>query len=410
LIDKVLQHKNREVREIVEGGALYDNVAREVRGRKVRIGDQWLADFASCNYLGFDLRPEVISAILPEVERWGTHPSWARMCCSPELYEQVENELAQLLGTETTLLLPTISLIAVGLIPAISCPGAVIFADKSVHKVNHDGCRLARDQGATLQSFRNEDLDALGQALLAHADAPVRLIVVDGVLSVTGRTPDLPRLVELARKHDAIVYIDDAHGFGILGEQPSAERPYGLRGNGVVRHFNLGYDNVLYVAGLSKAYSSLGAFVACSAKLKHYLKCTVTSYLVSGPVPTAALATALAGLRLNALEGDQLRDTIFAYTTAIGAAYRAQGIQTDNDHGFPIVSAYVGSNERVRRGGQLLFERGIQLTLQGYPLVPRGRGVLRATPTAANTWSEVEQLTTAMTQVHHLLAAEAPHE
>ncbi|HXK18106.1 MAG TPA: pyridoxal phosphate-dependent aminotransferase family protein [Polyangiaceae bacterium] len=406
LIDSVLEHKNREVREIVENGALYDNVAREVRGRTLRVGDKWLVDFASCNYLGFDLRPEIIASILPEVERWGTHPSWARMCCSPELYELVEQELAALLGVETTLLLPTISLVAVGLIPAITGPGAVIFADKSVHKVNHDGCRLARDQGAKLESFRNDELEGLERALTEHAAAPVRLIVIDGVLSVTGRTPDLPRVVELAKQHDAIVYIDDAHGFGILGEAPSPERPYGRRGNGVVRHFGLSYDNVLYVAGLSKAYSSLGAFVACSKRLKHYLKCTVTSYLVSGPVPTAALATALAGLRLNALEGDQLRDKIYAYATAIRDAYRRSGIETDNDHGFPIVSAYVGSNERVLRGGQLLFQRGIQLTLQGYPLVPRGRGVLRATPTAANTWSEVEQLTRAMAEVHELLQAE----
>lgn len=406
LIDGVLQHKNRDVREIVEGGALYDNVARRVQGRQVLVGDKWLADFASCNYLGFDLRPEIVQAILPEVERWGTHPSWARMCCSPELYEQLEAELAALLGVETTLLLPTISLIAVGLIPAITCPGAVIFADKSVHKVNHDGCRLARDQGAKLVSFRNETLDELEQALVAHAEAPVRLIVIDGVLSVTGRTPNLPKVVELARTHDAIVYVDDAHGFGILGERPTSARPYGQRGNGVIRHFDLGYDNVLYVSGLSKAYSSLGAFVACSKRLKHFLKCTVTSYLVSGPVPTAALATALAGLRLNALEGDALRDRIHAYASAIRDAYRASDIETDQDHGFPIVSAYVGSNERVRRGGQLLFERGIQLTLQGYPLVPRGRGVLRATPTAANTWAEVEQLTTAMSEVQRLLEAE----
>jgi 8-amino-7-oxononanoate synthase len=406
LIERVLLQKNREVRDLVERAALYDTIATEVRGRKVRIGGRWLADFASCNYLGFDLRAEVMSAIMPEVERWGTHPSWARMCCSPELYEVVEQELAMLLGVETTLLLPTISLIAVGLIPAVTCPGAAIFADRFVHKVNHDGCRIARDLGASLEGFRHDDLDALDRALARRADAPTRLIVIDGVLSVTGRTPDLRAVVEIARRRDAIVYVDDAHGFGILGESPTSERPYGVRGNGVIRHLDIGYDNVLYVAGLSKAYSSLGAFVACSRKLKAHLKCTVTSYLVSGPVPTASLATALAGLRLNAAEGDALRDTLYAYTCAIRSAYRERGISTDNDNGFPIVSAYVGSNDNVARGGRLLYERGVNVTLQGYPLVPRGRGVLRATPTAANTWGEIEQLVAAVTEAHDILRSE----
>ncbi|HYO65768.1 MAG TPA: aminotransferase class I/II-fold pyridoxal phosphate-dependent enzyme [Archangium sp.] len=104
----------------------------------------------------------------------------------------------------------------------------------------------------------------------------------------------------IARAHDAIVYVDDAHGFGVLGESPSPEHPYGRKGNGVIRHLGLTYDNVLYVSGLSKAYSSLAAFIGCPRKLKPFLKCNVTSYLVSGPVPTASLATALAGLELNA--------------------------------------------------------------------------------------------------------------
>jgi 8-amino-7-oxononanoate synthase len=229
-------------------------------------------------------------------------------------------------------------------------------------------------------------------------DAPTRLIVVDGILSTTGRTPDILRLAELARKYRAILYIDDAHGFGVIGEGPSPDRPYGSRGNGVVRYFGLTYDNILYVSGLSKAYSSLAAFIACPKRLKPYLKCNVTSYLVSGPVPTASLATALAGLELNDREGESWRETLAAYTSAILDAYRRRGIATDNDNGFPIVSAYVGSGENVARGGRLLFEQGIYVTLQGYPLVPRDRGVLRATPTVANTWDQVERLITAVHQ------------
>lgn len=399
LIETTLSKRNEIVYELVQRGCLYDGVVTRQIGRRIEVRGRWLDDFASCNYLGLDLRPEVMAAIEPAVRQWGTHPSWARMAASPVLYEQLEAKLAEVLGAEDTLVLPTITLIAIGLLPALAGKDGVIFADKLVHAVNHDGCRLARDLGAKLFSFLHSDLDGLERRLKQHTAAPTRVIVVDGILSTTGRTPDIPRLAELARKYDAILYIDDAHGFGVIGENPTPERPYGRRGNGVVRHFGLTYDNILYVSGLSKAYSSLAAFVACPKKLKTHLKCNITSYLVSGPVPTASLATALAGLELNDREGDRWRDLLYAYTSAIIDGYRKKGIATDNDNRFPIVSAYVGSAENVIRGGQLLFDEGIYVTLQAYPLVPRDKGVLRATPTVANTWEQVQHLVEVMERV-----------
>lgn len=400
LIDDVLKHKNREVQDILAHGKLYDRVVTEVRGRQVKIDGRWITDFASCNYLGLDLNEKVMASIDAEVRRFGTHPSWARLAASPVLYEQLEAKLASLCGHEDALVLPTITLIAVGLIPAIAGhKGAVIFADKVVHKVNHDGCRLARDMGAQLVSFRHDDLADLEQKLHdanAHGSARTRLVVVDGVLSTTGRVPDIASLARICREHGALLYIDDAHGFGVLGENPTAEMPYGKRGNGVVRHLGVPWDNILYVSGMSKAFSSLAAFVLVPKRLKSYLKCTVTAYIVSGPVPTATLATALAGLHQNDCEGDAWRRILHGYTKHIVDAYVKRGIRTDNDSGFPIVSAYVGSAEAVQRGGQLLFDEGMYVTLQGYPLVAKDKGVLRATPTVANTWDEVHALVDAM--------------
>jgi len=406
LIDQVLEAKNPEVRALIDSDTLYDRVVTEVKGRQIKIGDRWLTDFASCNYLGLDLHEGAIDAIDAEVRRFGTHPSWARLAASPVLYEELEAKLADLCGAEDALVLPTITLIAIGLIPAIAGKGAVIFADKLVHKVNHDGCRLARDMGAELKSFRHDDVEDLEAQLAAAHTKTTRLVVVDGVLSVTGRVPDLEKIAAACRRHNAILYIDDAHGFGVLGENPSAEHPFGHRGNGVIKHLGLSYDNVLYVAGLSKAYSSLAAFVLVPTRLKRYLKSTITSYIVSGPVPTAALATALAGLRLNDVEGGQWRTTLSAYTRHIIGAYQARGIRTDNDSGFPIVSAYVGGADAVMRGGQLLYDEGMYVTLQGYPLVPRDMGVLRATPTVSNTWDEVHALVESMDRTVHTLRRE----
>ncbi len=406
LIEQVLDAKNAEVRGLIDSDTLYDRVVTEVKGRQVKIGERWLTDFASCNYLGLDLHEGVIASIEEEVRRFGTHPSWARLAASPVLYEILEAKLAELCGAEDALVLPTITLIAIGLIPAITGKGAVIFADKLVHKVNHDGCRLARDMGAELKSFRHDDVENLEAQLAQCADKTTRLVVVDGVLSVTGRVPDLRAIAEVCRRHDAILYIDDAHGFGVLGENPSPEHPFGHRGNGVIRHLGLSYDNVLYVSGMSKAYSSLAAFVLIPTRLKRYLKSTITSYIVSGPVPTATLATALAGLRFNETEGESWRSTLSAYTRHIIGEYQARGIRTDNDSGFPIVSAYVGGADAVMRGGQLLFEEGMYVTLQGYPLVPRDMGVLRATPTVSNTWDEVRALVESMDRTVQTLRRE----
>lgn len=397
---KLADSKNRQLLQLLETGKLYDNVATEIRGRKIQVHGKWLDDFASCNYLGFDLREDIMASVLPAMRKWGTHPSWARLACSPELYTTVEKKLASLLGVEDTIIIPTISLLAVGLIPALTGKGSGIFADRYAHKVNFDGCRLARDMGAKLFSFTHTDPAELDRLLTENAALTPKLVVVDGVLSVTGRTPNIPAIVEVARKHDAIVYIDDAHGFGVIGENPTAERPYGVRGNGVVKHFGLSYDNILYVSGMSKAYSSLVAFVACPAKLTKYLKTNITAYIYSGPVPTAALATALAGLEVNEREGEQLRDKMYVFSKRIAEGYRAQGIATDNDNAFPIVSAYVGSADNVARGGQLLFDEGINVTMQAYPIVPKDKGVLRATPTAANTEDEIEHLIHAMGRVH----------
>ncbi len=378
-------------------GALYNVVVTEVRGRRVRSSDgRWLVDFASCNYLGLDLDPEVAASIAPAVARYGTHPSWARLAAGPDLYPELEARLATLLGAEEVVVLPTISLIAVGLIPALVERGGAVFVDRLAHKVNHDGCRVARDRGASLVSFSSGDLDALDRALTAHASAPDKLIVVDGVLSTSGRVQNIPAIAALAERHGAIVYVDDAHGFGLLGEEPSRENPYGRRGNGVVRHLGGGYDNVVYVSGLSKAYSSLAAFFTCPRALRPYLQVSVTSYIYSGPCPTASLATALAGLDVNERDGDARRRRIWEMSKSLCEGLRALDYETDDNGYMPILGVYLGSPERVIAGGRFLYERGFMATMQAYPVVPRDRGVLRFTVTSANTDDEVASLLDAM--------------
>ncbi len=107
-----------------------------------------------------------------------------------------------------------------------------------------------------------------------------------------------------------LLYVDDAHGFGVIGESPTPAMPYGLRGNSIVRYFGETYDNIVLVAGFSKSYSSLLAFLALPTAMKNHLKVAASPYLYSGPSPTASLATVLAGFRVNDAEGDDLRQAL----------------------------------------------------------------------------------------------------
>jgi 8-amino-7-oxononanoate synthase len=370
---------------------MLDAVIDEVDGRRIRIGDRWLTDFASCNYLGFDLDREIIEAIPAYLDRWGTHPSWSRLLGSPALYGELEERLAELLGCEDTLLLPTITHIHMTVIPLLAGSGEV-FMDERAHKTIYDGCSIARGHGATITRFRHDDPEHLG-SLLARSVVEPRVVVMDGVNSMSGNAPDLPRFASLARAHGAVLYVDDAHGFGVIGERSPAEpSPYGVRGNSVVRHTGETYDDVILVGGFSKAYSSLLAFLAVPTGLKQVLKVAAPPYLYSGPSPVASLATAMAGLDVNARHGDERRALIHRRTAAVLGTLAELGVATPNASGFPIVEVPLADPDDIDEVGRWLFDRGIYVTLAAYPLVPRSEVGFRIQVTAANTDEQVEHL------------------
>ena len=370
---------------------MLDAVIDEIDGRMIRVGDQWLADFASCNYLGFDLEPEIIAAIPEHVARWGTHPSWSRLLGSPVLYEQIEQQLAELLGAPDVLALPTITHIHMSVIPVLAGSGT-IFLDARAHKTIYDGCSVARSHGASIVRFPHDDVTALEELLRTSGGQP-RMICTDGVNSMTGNAPPLPELAELARRHDALLYVDDAHGFGVIGERTAGETsPYGRRGNSIVRHTGESYDNVVMVGGCSKAYSSLLAFIACPTPVKDFLKVAAPPYLYSGPSPVASLATVLAGLEVNARRGDGIRADLYRKTGRVLDALAARGIATQNESGFPIIEVALDNADDIDEVGRFLFSRGIYVTLAAYPLVPRSEVGFRIQVTAANTDAEIDLL------------------
>ena len=368
-----------------------DATIDEIDGRMIRIGDRWLADFASCNYLGFDLDAEIIAAIPEYVAKWGTHPSWSRMLGSPVLYERIEERLTELLGCEDVLVLPTITLIHLSIIPVLAGEGTIL-VDNRAHKTVYDGCQFASARGATVKRFRFEDPDDL-ERLLREDRSTTRLICMDGVNSMTGNAPDLRDFARLARRYDALLYVDDAHGFGVIGERsPDEPNPYGLRGNSVVRYFDESYDRIVLVSGFSKSYSSLAAFIACPTELKRLLKTAAPPYLYSGPCPVASLATVLAGFDVNETRGDAIRTDLWHKTAQVLDCLDRLGVHTPNRSGFPIIEVPLARHEDIDAAGRFLFDQGIYVTLAAYPLVPKTEVGFRIQMTAANTQAEIEQL------------------
>jgi 8-amino-7-oxononanoate synthase len=380
-----------ELAELERSNPMTDAVVDEIDGRMIRIGDRWLADFASCNYLGFDLDREIIAAVPEFLDKWGTHPSWSRMLGSPVLYEEIEGRLIELLGCEDALVLPTITLIHFAVIPVLAGDGT-IFVDNRAHKTIYDGCQFAAARGATVKRFRFEDPDDLEQ-LLRQDTSTTRLVCMDGINSMTGNAPDLADFTRLARRYDAMLYVDDAHGFGVIGERADDEpSPYGLRGNSVVRYCGESYDRLVLVSGFSKSYSSLAAFVACPTQLKQLLKTAAPPYLYSGPSPIASLATVLAGFDVNESRGDAIRADLWRKTAQVLDCLDRLGVHTPNRSGFPIVEVPLARHEDIDAAGRFLFDNGIYVTLAAYPLVPKSEVGFRIQVTAANSQAEIEQL------------------
>ena len=379
---------------------MVDAIIEEQRGRRIRIGDQWLADFASCNYLGFDLDEEIIASIPEYIANWGTHPSWSRLLGNPRMYPEIEEQMTQLLDCQDVLVLPTITHIHTSVIPVLVGDGT-IFIDGRAHKTIYDGAMYASGHGATIVRFRHDDPDHLAELLSDSMYPYPRVIALDGVNSMTGNAPQLARFSDLAAEHQALLYVDDAHGFGVIGERsPNELNDYGTMGNGVFRHLDVDYDNAVLVAGFSKAYSSLLAFLALPTALKDALKVLAPPYLYSRPV-----AGRLARDHPDRPRGQprpRRRDpppAVAEDRTGSWRRSRPSGSRRRTRRACRSSRSRSRTTRRSTRSGRYLFDHGIYVTMAAYPLVPRDKVGFRIQMTAANDDEQIEELISVLTSL-----------
>ena len=186
--------------------AIYDQIPQILRrvtkqqNRQIFIDDRWICDFASCNYLGLDLHPQIHESITSAVNTWGSHPSWTRAVASPDLYHQLEEKLAKLANASSVRVFPSTTLLHMGVIPVLAGKEGIVFIDNATHRSVAEACHLAQQNGATVIHYRHNNLDDLAYKLGCHAKARIKLIAIDGVYSMSANYPDLPSYVNLAKK------------------------------------------------------------------------------------------------------------------------------------------------------------------------------------------------------------------
>jgi 7-keto-8-aminopelargonate synthetase-like enzyme len=353
--------------------------------RRMRVGDRQVINFGSDSFLGLDRDPRVQRALIESTGPWGTHNGASRAFSSVSLQEDAERRLAKWLRVPDTLIFPSVTLANTGLLPAIAGKGDLLVVDRTSHDSVQQAAKIAAQNGAILKELNPCSGDAL-RAILANEDYEACVVAVDGVYSMTGTIPPLDELNEVVREFGGILYVDDAHGTAVVGP--------GGRGATQMKLGSL--DDVLMIGSLSKAFSCLGAFVTCDARLKRILKIRSSTFIFGGPVPPPYLAAICAACDIiDSPEYDALIGHLRALVARLTAGIRAIGL-TALGSDAAIVSVTVGDIEQTLKAGKWLFDRGFYVQSATYPAVPVLSGLLRIQVNANHTEEDVDGLLAAL--------------
>ncbi len=325
----------------------------------------------SNNYLGLTVDPRVIKAADEAVLRYGTGCSGSRFLNGTlDLHTRLERELADFLGYEAAVTFSTGFQSNLGIISALCGRGDYIFNDKENHASVYDGCKLSY---ATTIRFRHADMEDLERQLASVPEEAGKLIVTDGVFSMTGEICKLPEIVALAEKYGAAVMVDDAHGLGVLGKG----------GRGTASYFGLS-DKVDVVMGtFSKSLASLGGFMASSAEIADYVRHVSRPFIFSASIPPAMCASAIAALDVMKTEPEIVERLAFL------SAYMKKRL-TENGVSIkksptPIIPIYTKDAETTLRVAKALYERGVYVNPVLPPATPPTDCLLRASLMASHT-------------------------
>ncbi len=365
----------RRTRRVIES---YDGV-------RLRVGGRDMLGFCSNDYLGLAQHPALAEAAREGARRWGVGATASPLVCGHSLaHEQLEQDLAHLVGMPRALYFYAGFPANAGLVPALAGRDDAVFSDALNHACLIDGARLSR---ADLQVYAHCDVADLARRLEA-SHARRKLIVSDAVFSMDGDIAPLRELLRLAERHDAMLLIDDAHGFGVLGPG----------GAGSAAEFGLRSPRLLYMATLGKAAGVAGAFVAGTEDAVEYLMQRTRSYIFATAAPPLVAHTLRTSLRLIAEEQwrrDHLRELVrlLRQQARLPVGWRLGESTT------PVQPLLIGGNEAALGAMQKLWELGLWVPAIRPPTVPAGSARLRLSLSAAHTVQDLQRLLQALAQI-----------
>lgn len=362
------------------------------QGVRVTVDGQALLAFCSNDYLGLANHPAVIDAFAEGARKWGVGGGASHLVVGhSEPHHQLEEALAEFTGRPRALLMSSGYMANMGAVTALVGKGDTVLQDRLNHASLLDAGQLS---GARFSRYLHNDPASL-EARLAKATGNT-LVVTDGVFSMDGDLADLPALCEAACKRDAWVMVDDAHGFGCLGDS----------GGGIVEHYGLGLEEVPVLIGtLGKGFGTAGAFIAGSEELIETLIQFARPYIYTTSQPPAVACATLASLQLLRDERwrrEHLQQLIAQFRAGIADL----GLEL-MDSPSPIQPILVGSSARALALSAALREQGILVTAIRPPTVPQGTARLRVTLSADHSQNDVAQLVAALKQAISRLSESA---
>lgn len=371
-------HLRRQRREVVpESGA------------RLTVDGQSMLAFCSNDYLGLATHPALVQAACEGAQTYGVGAGASPLVSGHSAANAaLERELAAFVGLPRALYFYAGYATNIGIVPALVGAGDAIFSDALNHACLIDGARLSRAQ---IHRYAHADLDALANEL-ARSEAPRKLVISDAVFSMDGDSADIPALLALCERHDALLLLDDAHGFGVLGPQGRGSlAAAGLSGAQASQR-------VLYMATLGKAAGVAGAFVAGDEALVEWLLQKTRSYIFATAAP-ALLASALRA-SLRVMEEDEwrrahLQNLIARLRSGLAAGLGGSGWQLSASQ-TAIQPLLIGPNDQSLAVMEGLRARGIWVPAIRPPTVPDGTARLRIALSAAHSEADVDQLIEAL--------------
>ena len=351
-----------------------------------RFDGKEVINLASNNYLGLANHPALVEAAIDAARRYGAGSGAVRTIAGTmTIHMELERRIAAFKKVEACVVFQSGFAANAGTVAAILTPEDHIISDELNHASIIDGCRLSK---AKIHVFPHKDAAAAERILGELESQPGRkLLITDGVFSMDGDIAPLPALVEAARRHGAIMMIDDAHSSGVLGRN----------GRGTVDHYGLHGSVDIQVGTLSKAIGVLGGYVCGSRDLIDFLHHRARPFLFSTSHPPSVAASCLAAFDILEREPERI-ERLWDNTRYFKAALAAAGFNTGASE-TPITPIMVGEAKAAHEFSAALFEEGLFSTGIGFPTVPKGRARIRTIVTATHTRDQLDRAIAILSRV-----------